>query len=211
MVFVVFTFVCFCVNINECNLFYSRKTRHTPGKIQIHYNEQVNPKFKFDEGVKQFSTINMDDWSIELNNKGIDISKKDLNDIYNTIKHAIVGSHYTYNVYIEPETIGAANGKYIVGAWKGEIYVNKLQDIWVYRLIQGTKPVTCTQTIHHKEVEKVLGIKFVDKWTTTDGVACGIYMIGPLISNIVGHLDTEWNTLYLAKPIENEAQIHTEL
>ena len=61
---------------------------------------------------------------------------KDLTDIYNAVKRAIIINYAQYTTYMRPDNINH-NGGFIFGAWKVEVYVNKREDVWKYRVIQG--------------------------------------------------------------------------
>ena len=193
--------------IVDCKLFGSKVRSGPTSAVYAVYDANTPAQIAYDEETLNYSSFNTHKWKQRLNSKGISISINDLNEIENSVKNAIIAGYAKYTTYVRPDNINGATGGFIFGAWKVEVYVNQIDDIWKYRIIQGEKHVICKQNMHKKECDYFFGIKSCDSWDWTENRSCTMNVISGLVNNVLDDIDKQWKNTY----IRSIAHGHTEL
>mmetsp|Transcript_58627 Transcript_58627/g.93214 ORF Transcript_58627/g.93214 Transcript_58627/m.93214 type:complete len:203 (-) Transcript_58627:159-767(-) len=180
---------------------FGKKVRDSPGPIRASYDASTPAVIASDAGTLPFSSFSADQWKQVLDAKGMKIALGDLQSIQEAVKHAIVGEYGQYTTYVQPDSV---NG-YVFGAWKVQVYVNKIKDVWKYRMVQGEKRVVCIQRVYRKVTRKYGLFKTAKNKDYDQNVACTPQVVGGLVNNIVDDIEASWKQTY---PL---AINHTEL
>ena len=182
--------------VADAKLFGTKSRTNPVGAVYAQYDASKQANIVFDEGSLKYSSFSTQVWRQKLMAKKIGVELMDLNEIYDKVKHAIVGDYAEFSTYVRPDKV-TNKGGFIFGAWKIQIYVNKRTDIWKYRIAQGEKEVVCKQNMYRKEKEKFFGITIdTDEYRWTETRACSIGVISGLINNVIDDVDKVWNRKY---------------
>ena len=136
------------------------------------------------------------DWYSATKANGLTINKAELDDIYYKIGASLKGGYASMTTYVKPDRISGKAGDYVYGAWKIQVLVENF--VWNYKIAQGERHVSCKQDWQDKITDEstILGARVTwDTWYEYDtkGTACTFQIVSPLITQVLGDIDTDWN------------------